>query len=315
MTNIPFLDGPALEAARVSTIDAIAAIETGLAALGRGDAQQPPPPALSPAKGAFFQPLTAALPARNRASVNWLSYHPGNVSIGLPHSGGVLVLNDFTTGEPLCIMDGIWVSHRRTGYIAALGAKYLAGAYDDIALIGPGAIAEFAVEALSALGLITAGLRVCGRRRETADAFCAKMGAMHGVKATSIADPRVALAGARLVVTATSHEGAPFVERDWVAPGALLILIDRLRLLKPALVGAAGRIVTNSRDSLARWGVEADSARVESFPEIVAAGRRVPVAEDAVALYDAGGLAVADLAFADLLWNRIAAQRHDETKP
>ncbi len=315
MKSIPFLDGAALEAAGIAAVDAIAAIESGLAALGRGAAQQPPPPSLSPAKGAFLQPLTAALPARNRACVNWLTYHPDNVSLGLPHSGGILVLNDFSTGEPLCFMDGIWVSHRRTGYVAALGAKYLAGEFDSVALIGPGAIAAFAIEALSALGLLAAELRVCGRRRNATDAFCAKVGAKFGVRATGFTDPREALAGAKLIVTATSHEGVPFIERAWIAEGALLVLIDRLRLLKPALVDGAGRIVTNSRDSLARWGVDVGAERIESFPELVAAGRRAPVAADAIALYDAGGLAVADLAFADLLWSRVSAQRQDATKP
>src|SRR5262249_34447605 len=91
--------------------------------------------------------------------------HPENVTVGLPHSGGVLILNDFTTGEPLCVMDGIWVSRRRAGYVAGLGVKYLAGDFHDVAVIVPGSIAAFAVDAIVALGLLHGDLRVSDAAR------------------------------------------------------------------------------------------------------------------------------------------------------
>ena len=304
---VPFLDGAALAAAEVTPVEAMAAIETGLAALGRSMAQQPPPPALSPGNGGFFQPLMAALPEANLACVNWLTFHPGNTAAGRPHSGGLLILNDFATGAPLCIMDGIWVSHRRTGYIAGLGAKYLAGAFDDVAVIGPGAIAAFALDALAAQGMLRGRLRVCGRRAESAQSFCAETQARLGVEAVPYTDPRAAIAGVRLVVTSTSHAGPPFLERDWIADGALVVMIDRLRLITPGLLARADRIVTNSRDSLAKWGVQAGEGRVASFPELLAAREKVPTEPSEIVLYDAGGLAVADLAFAGLLWRRLQA--------
>ncbi|MCW5770300.1 MAG: ornithine cyclodeaminase family protein [Rhodospirillaceae bacterium] len=305
----PFLDGEALAAAAVSPREAMAAIEAGLAALGRNAAQQPPPPSLVPGKGAFFQPLLAALPEEGVACVNWLTYHPDNPAAGRPHSGGLLILNDFATGVPLALMDGIWVSHRRTGYIAGLGAKYLAGPPAGVALIGPGAIAAFALDALASLGLLSAGLRICGRREAAVRAFCAETSARLGVAADYAPDPRAAVAGARLVITATSHEGAPFLERDWIAPGTLVIMIDRLRLITPGLLERADRIVTNSRESLVKWGVAADDRRVAGFPELVAAGKRAATASDEIVLYDAGGLAVADLAYAALLWRRLAGKQ------
>jgi ornithine cyclodeaminase/alanine dehydrogenase-like protein (mu-crystallin family) len=41
------------------------------------------------------------------------------------------------------------------------------------------------------------------------------------------------------------------------------------------------------------------------LPEIVAAGHHQPVGVDEITLYDAGGLAVADLALAALVWRRL----------
>lgn len=303
MKNLPFLDEGALNGIDHSVLDAMAAIEAGLAALGRRDASQPHPPALTPGPGAFFQPLLASLPSENTACVNWLTYHPGNAAEGLPHSGGTLLLNDFRRGLPLCAMDGIWISHRRAGYVAGLGVKYLAGEFNDVALIGAGAIAHFAIDAIVALGLMKGTLRVNSRRLEGAEKFCHEVSARHAIKAVTVASPELAVRGARLILTSTTHTGAPFLERDWVARGCLVVMIDRLRVVTRELLDAADLVVSNSAQSLAQWGYDGDCKPVALMPEIAAAGRRRPTGPDIV-LYDAGGMAVADLAYATLLWKR-----------
>lgn len=305
MKDLPFLDEAALAAIDVPVLEAMAAIEAGLAALGRKEAPQPHPPVLSPAQGSFFQPLIAGLPAENTACVNWLTYHPGNAAEGLPHSGGILILNDFARGMPLCVMDGIWVSHRRTGYVAGLGVKYLAPAFEDVGLIGGGAIAHFAVDAIVALGRMKGRLRVCSRRRESAERFCREVSARHGIDAVAVDQPEEAVRGAHLILTSTTHKGAPFLERDWVAKGSLVVMIDRLRVVTRGLLDGADRVVSNSAESLAAWGFGGNGRAIELMPEIQAAGVPVPAAADRIVLYDAGGLAVADLAYASLLWKRL----------
>jgi ornithine cyclodeaminase/alanine dehydrogenase-like protein (mu-crystallin family) len=82
-------------------------------------------------------------------------------------------------------------------------------------------------------------------------------------------------------------------------------MIDRLRVVTRDLLAGASRIVTNSRDSLADWGLQDQARACETLPEIVAAGHHQPVGVDEITLYDAGGLAVADLALAALVWRRL----------
>lgn len=283
----------------------MAAIERCLAALGRSEAQQPLPPVLRSPDNGFFQPLVAALPSDNVACVNWLTYHPDNPSRGLPHSGGILVLNDFATGAPLCLMDGIWVSHRRTGYVAGLAVKYLAGKAENVALIGAGAIAVFVVDALAVLGRVAGELRVSTRTAATAARFCAKTSVRHGLRARPVPDARAAVRGAQLVLTSTTHDGRPFIEHDWLEPGTLVVMIDRLRVVTPGLLQAADRIVTTSRESLARWGFVETGRIGPTLPEIIGSGRPHPVARNHVTLCDLGGIAAADLALAALLWQRV----------
>jgi ornithine cyclodeaminase len=203
-------------------------------------------------------------------------------------------------------MDGIWVSHRRTGHVAGIAAKYLAGDSGDVALIGAGAIAAFAIDSLAALGRLGGELRVSTRSAATAAQFCANAVARLGLRARPVLDPRTAMRGARLVVTSTTHDGPPFIERDWLDPGTLIVMIDRLRVVTPELLAQADRVVTTNKASLARWGFKESDRIIASLPEIVAAGRPQPVAPDEVTLCDAGGVATADLAFAALLWRRLA---------
>jgi len=302
---LPFLSAEMLDRAGVSAVEALGAIEIGLAALGRSAVQQPLPPLLHSADRGFFQPLVAASASDNVACVNWLTYQPGNSARGRAHSGGILILNDFVTGAPLCIMDGLWVSHRRTGYVTGLAAKYLAGKAGDVALIGAGAIAVFAIEALAALGRIDGELRVASRSSAAAVQFCVNTSTRLGLSARPVADARTAVRGASLVVTSTTHDGPPFIERNWLEPGTLVIMIDRLRVVTPGLLAEADRIVTTSREALARWGFNDSKRTGSTLPEIIAAGRPQPISSDQVALCDVAGIAAADLAFAALLWRRL----------
>jgi ornithine cyclodeaminase/alanine dehydrogenase-like protein (mu-crystallin family) len=186
--------------------------------------------------------------------------------------------------------------------------KHLAGDFDGIAVIGPGAIATFAIDATAALGLLRGGLRVCGRRQQSADRFCADTLSRHGIRARPYTDPQAAVRGARLVITSTSHSGSLFLKPDWLTRGTLVVLIDRLGVVTRALLAQAGRIVTNSPESLASWGLEDDGKVRATLPEIIAAGAHARVLGDEIVLYDAGGIAVADLALSALLWQRLQSK-------
>jgi ornithine cyclodeaminase len=151
-------------------------------------------------------------------------------------------------------------------------------------------------------------LRVCTRSAASAGHFCEQTSTRLGLRARPISEPRDAVRGARLVVTSTTHAGPPFIERDWLEGGTLVVMIDRLRVVTRGLLSQADRIVTTSRDSLARWGFDQRGRIDQSLPEIIAAGKPQPVAADQVVLCDAGGLAVADLAFAASLWRRLMSR-------
>jgi ornithine cyclodeaminase/alanine dehydrogenase-like protein (mu-crystallin family) len=63
---------------------------------------------------------------------------------------GVILLNDATTGMPIGILDGTWITHMRTGASGAIGARYFARADSRmITIVGGGAEGRSGLEAIS----------------------------------------------------------------------------------------------------------------------------------------------------------------------
>ena len=54
-----------------------------------------------------------------------LSIFPENSKLGLPSIDGIVLLNDYTTGAPLAVMDGQSVTAWRTGAVGGVGIRHL----------------------------------------------------------------------------------------------------------------------------------------------------------------------------------------------
>lgn len=190
---------------------AVDAVERAFAAFGHGEASMPPKVYLSVADhhGDF-----RAMPARlgDSAGIKWVNVHPENRrTFGLPTVMGVFVLNDAANAFPLAIMDGTRLTALRTGAAGAVASKYLASS-------GPGTI-----------GFIGSGVQartLHDAHRVIYESFEPLVHDRNQSAATKLADEiggRVVsleeAAGADIVCTATPSR-SPFVEPQWVRPGA-----------------------------------------------------------------------------------------------
>ncbi len=71
-------------------------------------------------KNLLFMPSAA----NNWLGTKYLTLFPENISRGLPTLYGLMVLNDFDTGRPLCILDGKTLTALRTGAVGGLGTQF-----------------------------------------------------------------------------------------------------------------------------------------------------------------------------------------------
>jgi ornithine cyclodeaminase/alanine dehydrogenase-like protein (mu-crystallin family) len=289
-----------------------------LGALAAGDAHLPLRTVIRPPGAAGMMALmpsflTGANPAYGLKAI---CVFPGNPAIGLDaHQGGVL-LSSPSTGELLALLNGSALTEIRTAAVSAVATSLLARPdAADLAIVGTGVQARAHALAISASRPL-AQIRVVGRRPASASRLAADLRDRLGVAVQACEGVREAVAGASIVVTATSS-AAPVLKRAWLAAGthinAVGACLPAARELDTATVADAALFV-DSRESaaaesgdylipLAEGAIGAGHIRAELGEVLTgrAEGRR-DAAE--ITLFDSLGLAVEDLAAASYVYRK-----------
>jgi ornithine cyclodeaminase/alanine dehydrogenase-like protein (mu-crystallin family) len=166
----------------------------------------------------------------------------------------ITVVYDDATGRIDGVITGDFLGAARTGAIGAVAVDVMAGPdAGTLGLIGTGRQAWTQLWAIRAVRSLRE-VRVYGRDAARREAFARRAASELGVPAASAPNPETAVAGADIVVLATSSR-TPVIEAGWVAAGA------HVTTLGPKQTGAhecpaglaerAGPILT---DSLAQLG-------------------------------------------------------------
>jgi ornithine cyclodeaminase/alanine dehydrogenase-like protein (mu-crystallin family) len=159
------------------------------------------------------------------------------------------VVYDEATGRADGMITGDFLGAARTGAIGAVAVDVLAAPdAGTLGLVGTGHQAWTQLWAIRAVRSLRA-VRVYGRDAARREAFARRARGELGLPAVSVADPETAVAGAEIVVLATSSR-EPVIEAGWVAAGA------HVSTLGPKQAGAhecpadlaerAGRILADS---------------------------------------------------------------------
>jgi ornithine cyclodeaminase/alanine dehydrogenase-like protein (mu-crystallin family) len=308
--------------------DCAAAMRRALVALGSGRAQQPLRTVVKPAGAAGLVALMPAYLADGAGSygLKALCITPGNPAVGLDAHQGLVLLSDGVSGAPVAILNASAVTEIRTAAVSVVATELLATpAASTLAVVGAGVQAGAHIRALDQARPLTEvriASRDPGHARRLADALRGQIRAP--VRASASA--RAAVDGADIIVTATSS-AEPVLDRDWLARGthinAVGACLPHTRELDTATV-ADGVLVADRRESVlaesgdyrlaaADGAVGQDHIRAE-LGEILlgtAAGR---TAADEITIFESLGLAVEDLAAADLAYRR-AVERGDVGTP
>jgi alanine dehydrogenase len=129
------------------------------------------------------------------------------------------VVYDDATGRIEGAISGDFLGAARTGAIGAVAVDVLARPdAGTLGLIGTGRQAWTQLWAIRAVRSLRE-VRVYGRDAARREAFARRAHAELGLPAASVADPEMAVAGADIVVLATSS-GTPVIEAGWVVAGA-----------------------------------------------------------------------------------------------
>jgi thiomorpholine-carboxylate dehydrogenase len=280
--------------------DLVPAVAAALADFSAGRAVMPGRVVVPVADhGGFFGVMPAYAGALGAKLVTWF---PRNE--GVPTHHAVIQLFAPDTGAPLVTMDGTLITEMRTGAASAVATDLLARRDAAVlAIIGSGVQARSHLQALRLVRQFS-DVRVWSPRH--ADRFAAA----HGVRAAASAEE--AVRGADVIVVATMSR-VPVVEGRWLSPGTHVNAVGAVRPdwreLDDDLVTRA-RLFVESREAALRESGDAmrNGHVVAEIGELVAhtaAGRQ---SDDEITLYKSVGIAVEDIAAANLVYQRALAE-------
>lgn len=252
--------------------------------------------------------------------IKLVTIFPSNASRNLPSVLGSYLLLDGKSGRPLALMDGPYLTARRTAAASALAARYLARADSaTLLMVGTGTLAPHIVRAHAAVRPLKHVL-IWGRSLDKA-ARLVRSFAGAAFAAEVAEDLAGAVAEADIISTATlSRE--PLIRGAWLKPGQHLDLVGGFRpdmreaddeavrraaVYVDTLEGATkegGDIVQPlANGTLTRERIRGD---LFGLARGSVEGRRN--AEE-ITFFKSVGTALEDLAAAELAWSRFGGER------
>lgn len=307
--------------------ECIPVMRAALIALAAGEAHQPLRTIIRPSDARGVMGLMPAYVSgggsadRAAYGLKAICVFPGNPAKGMDSHQGAVLLFSAETGELLAMMNASAITAIRTAAVSGVATDLLARAdAGNLAIIGSGVQARSHLVAMSAVRSITR-CRIASRRLEHAQSFAEELRADFDFALEPVETVADALAGADLIVTATTAV-APVVKREWISAGAHLNLVGsstpNAREVDSETMATA-RLFVDRRESTineagdyllaAREGVIGpDHIRAE-IGEVLRGDKRGRTATEEITLFKSLGLAIEDLFAAEYLYRRAKDQK------
>jgi ornithine cyclodeaminase/alanine dehydrogenase len=260
---IRYLPDATLASLDISPAELVEAIEAALAAQAEGRLHTAPKTVILPGDGRYLM-ATLAAGDPGFVVVKQVSVCPDNAERDLPTINGAILVLDGETGLLRAILGANWVTAFRTAALSAVAARRLAHPEaQTLALIGSG------VQARSHLAVFAEffplrRVRVLGRGQANIDRLCDQARGLR-LDAGATDDPEAALAGADIVVSATTLDDTidPFLDARWLKPGAFASITDACIPWRADTLSVFDTVIVDDREQ------EAASERTMLHPDLI----------------------------------------------
>jgi ornithine cyclodeaminase len=249
--HLTWLGGPEVERLALTDDEILGAIETSLAAQGRGETVIEPRMHLvpDPTVHGHFNVLRGVVKPLGVAGVKIVGDFVDNYARGLPSEMALLNLFSPTTGMPVAIIDASAITDMRTGALTAIGARHLARQDSKVlGHIGARGSSYWNVRLLDHLFDFDE-IRVHSRRPESRAAFAARLSADLGKPVRATSDWQSCLEGADILVEASRlTTPAPLFKTVWIKRGACVIPYGTVSAVEDDILDGMDKIVVDD------WG-------------------------------------------------------------
>ena len=301
--------------------ECIQALEEAFSHAGAGMTDNKPRSRIRMPNG-FFHFMAAA-----DAKHNVFGYKAYPSFAGAGGSKMVVMLYDFESGELLACLEAGRLGQIRTGAATGLATRYMArDQAATVAVIGTGFQARTQLEAVCAVRKVTQ-VRVYSRREERREQFAQRMSQQLEVEVTPVDSAQASTTGADVVITITGSRD-PVLEGAWLAPGAHVNAAGgnhwMRREVDEETVERAGLIVVDDLDQAKIecgdliWPEARGNFRWDMAHELqsVVAGRvQGRPSEEAITLFESMGVALEDIAAAQLVYRKAVDQGMGQQLP
>jgi len=282
----------------------------------QGHAEVPPKPGIHPRKDAFIHAMPAYLSKMNAAGVKWVSGFPENAARGLPCISGLVILNDFSAGFPICIMDCIWLTAKRTGAATALAAKYLAREDSKVlGILGCGVQGRSNLEALVEICQNIEEVKAYDINKANEEKYVQEMAGKHELKITLAGSPKRAVQGCDIVVTSGPilKKPEPLIVKSWFRDGGLACPLDFDSYWKTEAMHSMDKFCTDDGEQLAYYRSQGYFADIPSvyadLGEIVTLKKAGRESNRERIMTMNLGLAIEDVATANLIYQKAVKKK------
>ena len=193
---------------------------------GKGQVENPPKPGVHPQPDAFIHAMPAYLKESGICGIKWVSGVPANVPKRLPTIAGLIVLNDVTTGLPLAVLDGTYITALRTSAASGLAARHLARPDAQVlGIVGTGVQGKYHTLFLRHVLPSIKTIKLFDSWKPSIESYLKEIKPVlgEGVKVEVMDSIEQVLTGSDVVVTATGKLLEPVFFEKWVKPGALVL--------------------------------------------------------------------------------------------
>ena len=177
--------------------------------------------------------------------IKWLSSYLENYTkFNLPTIVATIILNDPTTGFPISIMDGTYITGMRTAAAVANGVRLLARLDSKtVAIIGNSVQAKFIIAAITE-AITIRRIIAYDINEMIANRFISEMSSKVGIQIEKAQSYYDAVRDADIIVNATRAK-EPFFKGEWCKPGMLVVSISSMPEFMPDVLDYTDKIVVD----------------------------------------------------------------------